>query len=170
MDPESLIARITEHDSRLRQLVSTKSPVTFPDDLTLRQLQLLLVIRATPRTTGQALAEAQQVSTPTISGLVDRLVGKGLLVREPDTADRRRVLLSLSDAGHAVLDDLEGMGNRHRDRVLSRLSVEELADLERIYGRLVDVATQVAGESAAGESAAGGPEPGDERSGARGDR
>lgn len=160
MDPESLIARITEHDSRLRQLVSTKSPVTFPDDLTLRQLQLLLVIRATPRTTGQALAEAQQVSTPTISGLVDRLVGKGLLVREPDTADRRRVLLSLSDAGHAVLDDLEGMGNRHRDRVLSRLSVEELADLERIYGRLVDVATQVAGEA----------EPSGERSGARGDR
>lgn len=150
MDPESLIARISEHDSCLRQLVSSWGPVTFPDDLTLRQIQLLLVIRATPRTTGQALAEGQQVSTPTISGLVDRLVGKGLLVREPDTADRRRVLLSLSDAGHKVLDDLEGMGNRHRDRVLSRLTAAELADLERIYGRLVEVAEQIGVEQSSG--------------------
>lgn len=155
MDAESLIARISEHDSCLRQLVGTWEPVEFPDDLTLRQIQLLLTIRATPRATGQALAEAQHVSTPTISGLVDRLVTKGLLVREADTADRRRVLLTLSEAGQQVLDDLEGLGNRHRDRVLTRLTTEELADLERLYGRLVEVAAQIGEELAAGAAPAG---------------
>lgn len=147
MQPKALIERIAEHDRSIRQVVSRwGGDVSFPDDLTLRQIQLLLVVRATPRATGQALAAALQVSTPTISGLVDRLAGRGLLSREPDTQDRRRVLLTPSPEGSRVLEDLEDLGSAHRDRILIRLTDDELADLERIYGRLAEVASEIDAE------------------------
>lgn len=57
-----------------------------------------------------ALAAAIGVALPTMSLLVDRLVRAGLVRRERDPADRRRVLLRLSAAGdrirasHSLLD------------------------------------------------------------------
>lgn len=39
------------------------------------------------------------VTPATVCGIVDRLETRGLLLRERVTADRRRVLITLSDAG-----------------------------------------------------------------------
>ena len=50
------------------------------------------------------LAKADRCSQPTMSNLVQRQEDNGLVRREPDPADSRASLISLTDAGRAELD------------------------------------------------------------------
>ncbi|AWC21728.1 MarR family transcriptional regulator [Aminobacter sp. P9b] len=54
-----------------------------------------------------ALAERLGIEAMTLSGLVDRLEGKGYVARQPDPADRRAKLVTLTDAGAAVVAQIE---------------------------------------------------------------
>jgi DNA-binding MarR family transcriptional regulator len=45
------------------------------------------------------LGRATAMDPATIQGVVRRLMGRGLVVRNPDPADRRHAMLALSDAG-----------------------------------------------------------------------
>ncbi len=51
------------------------------------------------------LADAQGVTQPAMTGLVGRLAAQGLVDRLPDPADRRGVLVALTDAGRVLLAD-----------------------------------------------------------------
>jgi DNA-binding MarR family transcriptional regulator len=49
------------------------------------------------------LAAAEQVAQPSMTALVGRLEGRGLVRREPDPADRRAVRVAITDAGREQL-------------------------------------------------------------------
>lgn len=148
---EALIAQLREHDQAVHQLASRIiPPPLLPNDLTLRQLQVLVVIRAQPGVTGQELAGHLQVSTPTVSGLVDRLVGKGLLSRHTDPQDRRRVLLTPTDRALETLAEMESLRSRISREALLRLTVPELEMLVTVSGRLREIAEEMAQEHEAG--------------------
>jgi DNA-binding MarR family transcriptional regulator len=49
------------------------------------------------------LAAAEQVAQPSMTALVGRLEGRGLVQREPDPADRRAVRVAITDAGREQL-------------------------------------------------------------------
>lgn len=68
------------------------------------------------------LAKEERVTQPGISLLVNRLAGRGWAQRIPDPADGRAVLVSLTAAGEAALDQL-----RAEYRALLH---EEMATLE----------------------------------------
>lgn len=118
-------------------------PVATSADLTLRQLQVLALLRATPGTTGQQLADAMGVSTPTMSGIVDRIASKGWLGREQDPQDRRRVLLRLTPEAEAMLAELEVPVHRAKALLLDRLDEADLRDLARLTDRMRDAAREV---------------------------
>jgi len=67
--------------------------------LTGPQLVCLRQVLKEEGTTPGALARAVSLSQPTVTGIVDRLADRGLLDRRRDANDRRRVLLSPTDAG-----------------------------------------------------------------------
>lgn len=72
------------------------------------------------------LAEAEQVRPPTMSRIVDALVGAGLVTRDIDPASRRSVRIAATEAGTRLLED----GRERRVRALvARL--EGLTDYER---------------------------------------
>lgn len=50
------------------------------------------------------------VSTAAVTGLVDRLEEKGMVVRQPDTFDRRSVYVYETAVGTRCLEKLEGAG------------------------------------------------------------
>ena len=73
-----------------------------------------------------ALAAAEQVSPPTMSRIVEALAKRGLVTREGDPDNRRRVVIAATDAGRALLE----AGRERRVRALEeRLAC--LADSER---------------------------------------
>ena len=77
--------------------------------LTGQHYQAMLVLRACPegrRVTINDLAQQLFIKHNSAVGLVDRLVEEKLVVREPSTADRRKVELHLTARGRHVLAKL----------------------------------------------------------------
>jgi DNA-binding MarR family transcriptional regulator len=78
------------------------------------------------------------LSQPALSRMVDRLAERGLVERKADPADRRGVLLSLTEAGRDVQREI---GRRHARSVAQALTAElspaELGQLEIICQKLV---------------------------------
>src|SRR5579884_3756273 len=75
--------------------------------ITPQQHLLLLVVRghrSYPRVTVGDLANALQIRQSSASLLVDRCVKRGLIDRREDPEDRRRVVLTLTKMGQAILD------------------------------------------------------------------
>jgi DNA-binding MarR family transcriptional regulator len=83
------------------------------------------------------LQEHVLLSQPALSRLVDRLVGRGLVQRDPDPSDARVVLISLTASGR---DIQRAVGRRHARHVAAamteRLGTGALEELENLCGRL----------------------------------
>lgn len=140
-DRDELCADIAAAEADLHAAAMRLVPsLPIPTDLTIRQLQVLAYLRWSPDATAQQLAEALGVSTPTMSGIVDRVTTKGWVGRRSDPEDRRRLLLRLTPAAERILADLETPTRRARTMLLEGLDDDELADLARVYGRLREVA------------------------------
>ena len=71
-------------------------------DLSVPQFRTLAFLSRHPGSSLSAAAEHIGLTLPTMSVLVEGLVQRGLVVREPDARDRRRVLLTLTTTGQAL--------------------------------------------------------------------
>jgi DNA-binding MarR family transcriptional regulator len=154
-----LTQRIVRAEEELHAVVVRwLEPVQMPADLTLRQVQVLALVRAAPDATGQELARVLDVSTPTMSGILERIVTRGWLDRRPDPSDRRRHLLQVTGEGEAVLAALEGPPRKARARLLEELEVDELDDLGRLVGRMLEAGRRIAEDDASAAAARTGPD------------
>lgn len=78
-----------------------------------------------PMTPGR-LAELSELSTGTVTGVLDRLERGGFVRRERDATDRRKVLVVPQEEGLARLAQGYTGHGAHTDAVLARRSPEEL--------------------------------------------
>lgn len=97
------------------------------DELTLSQTSALVRLDREGPATASELAAAEGIRPQSMATIVSRLYDRGLVVRDPDPVDGRRVLVSLSDAGRAGLRG----AREEKSRRLSRAIAEELTPEER---------------------------------------
>src|SRR5580704_14088332 len=71
------------------------------EELTLQQLQVLGLIAGGTRSSG-AIATELAVRLSTLTGLVDPLCSRGLVVRRRDPGNRRCVIVDLTPDGEAI--------------------------------------------------------------------
>jgi DNA-binding MarR family transcriptional regulator len=71
------------------------------------------------------LAEATGLTSGGVSGVLDRLERGGLIRREPDPSDRRRVIVGIADEQRAVLDELFAASRASIDDALHRQYSEQ---------------------------------------------
>jgi DNA-binding MarR family transcriptional regulator len=81
------------------------------------------------------LAEAVGVDAPYATLIVDSLEERGLVERQPDPADRRRKLVTLTAAGNAAIEKLLRI-EREPPPGFARLSSAELEALEGLLRRV----------------------------------
>jgi DNA-binding MarR family transcriptional regulator len=87
---------------------------------------LALIVRAGPLPTG-ALAPELGVGVTAVTGIVDRLERAGYVRREPDPADRRRVLLVADESRAPDLGGILADLGRELDAVLAKYDEREKA-------------------------------------------
>ncbi len=89
-----------------RKIGKTLRPMFHQLELSHSDLVVLFIMgkRKTSRATD--LAEAIGLPASTLTGVLDRLAGQGFLVREPDPADRRSLLLTATPALYTFLRGL----------------------------------------------------------------
>ncbi len=75
-------------------------------DLGMGQLKAVVALATNDRLCVGELARALDISEPSASLLVDRLVQRGLALRETDPEDRRRTLVAASGEGSALVERL----------------------------------------------------------------
>jgi DNA-binding MarR family transcriptional regulator len=99
--------------------------------LTRAQLRILVrLLQDGPSAVGQ-LAGQFKVTLPSITATVDRLVQQGLVTREDDPADRRRVINRLTPQGATLIERLQEGKRARLVAALERLSSDELDHLRR---------------------------------------
>ena len=123
----AVLQQLFELNSRVHdRAVGLVGPMPLPPDLTMQQVRVLDHIAKDPGIAGHELGERLGVSAPTASGLIDRLVEKGLIVRVDDPDDRRVRRLQPTDLGLDVIRQMDSMFGRALGVVIKLLSLEDL--------------------------------------------
>jgi DNA-binding MarR family transcriptional regulator len=113
---------------------------TTPGDLTLPENAALTRLNRSGPTTSSALAKLEQISPQSMGATLAGLEARGLVARRADPVDGRRVLLSLTEAGHRLLQGKRNARNEQLAKALSarftpgeiRLLAEAAPLLERL--------------------------------------
>ena len=75
-------------------------------NMTCRQMAILALVEENPGVSNGPIADALEISRPVITRAADKLVEMGLMYREQDSEDRRKVCLTVTAAGQQLLRDL----------------------------------------------------------------
>lgn len=82
------------------------------------------------------LAEHLRIAPRSATEVVDDLQAAGLAERHPDPADRRAVLVTLTDEGVRVSRDIREARQAAGERFFATLSADDRAELGRLLRRL----------------------------------
>jgi DNA-binding MarR family transcriptional regulator len=109
---------------RLRAMKAEEGEITLPESAALTRLD-----RGGPATAA-ALARAEQISPQAMGVTLAALEARGLITRQPDPGDGRRVVLSVSSEGLEVLRHRRSRRTQElADALAEGFSADELATL-----------------------------------------
>jgi len=123
----ALLAEIFALHGRVHdEALAIAGPMPNPSDLTMQQLRVLGFIAKEPGLSGHELGDRLGVSAPTASGLVDRLVEKGLLQRTDDPDDRRVRRLHVTTQGMDLIRQMDSLVERAMIKVIKMMTLDDL--------------------------------------------
>ena len=126
MPKEELTARLLE---LLERMPFQRTPAGFecpPDvELTMPQFRVLALLSRGPRRMSE-IATFLGVALSSATGMVDRLVDRGLAARSHDRADRRVVTCRLTERGSRAFQQHWQIGRSHIEQTAKLLKEHEL--------------------------------------------
>lgn len=119
-------------------------------DVTLPRFDLMAQLYRAPKpmTLGE-LSQRMMVSNGNVTGLVERLVGQGLISRRPSPEDRRAQLVSLTAEGRRFFRAMARANGDWIADILADLSAEEIETLMRLLAKTKASARKAIGNGAA---------------------
>jgi DNA-binding MarR family transcriptional regulator len=122
-----------------RALIAREEPVLDAHDISMWGYIVLTALVEQPVRTQTALAQAINADKSRIIGVLDELQERGLIHRQPDEADRRVHLLSLTPAGDRLRRSVEAGIRQEEEEVLELLAPADreafLRSLKALYQR-----------------------------------
>ena len=132
-DRAALIEELIEADRRLVNAVQRiTTPIESPD-ISLAQARMLFFIISHGPTRMGRLAQLLDVTMPTVTGTVDRMVQRGLVERQADPGDRRVVLVAMTEQGRVELEQLVGVRSKVMRQMLARMTRAEMEQLREVW-------------------------------------
>lgn len=111
-------------------------------EITGPQFALLEVLRNEGPQKMTDLAEKLCVTVGAVTLLGDRLIKTKLVERERLQTDRRVVLLSITQAGHDLVEQIVHVRNDVLEKYLGRLTEDELEQLSTLYKKMLNFGDQ----------------------------
>jgi DNA-binding MarR family transcriptional regulator len=105
-------------------------------DLTPPQFAALAKLGEAGPTSQNQLGVMVAMDAATIKGVIDRLNARGLVGLSPDREDRRRIIVSLTEEGRAIVDSLLPAAAAISGETLAPLNARETATLLRLLTKL----------------------------------
>lgn len=128
---------------RLHQVaVALFSELTADFGVTPVQYGALAAIARFPAIDQRSLAELVAFDTSTTGDVIRRLEGRGLLTRAPGVTDRRVKHVHLTEAGHALLKEIDPLVMQVQETLMAPLSSGEAAILMFLLRKLVTLSNE----------------------------
>lgn len=108
----------------------------FGDDLTPMQWAALAKLAEAGGCSQNLLGRLVAMDVATVKGVVGRLAGRGLALTRADPADRRRILVELTEAGLQLYRESEAKALQVTDRTLEPLDLTERETLLGLLRRM----------------------------------
>ena len=138
-DPE-VEGAITRMQAVMRRLKRDDAVAFADSDFTIEDYRTLHVLMVQPyptEATPAQLAEAAKVTRAAMTSRLDRLVASGLVTREVDPQDRRRVVVRPTAAGREAWDRYVYEGMARERQLLRALTERELVQLNALLRKVV---------------------------------
>ena len=140
-----VIEEILDLDSVVQHQLRNSWPESWLQiNLPLGSTRALLAIDGLNAHTPGRVADALGVSRTTVTGLLDRLEGEGLITRAIDPHDRRCFVLHLTEKGQTLVGEINGRRREHIRLGLAKMDTESLVALRQ--GMAALAAAMKAGE------------------------
>lgn len=141
MSGADLLTKVLELEHHAHQLMRQYSLDAWMGlNLTVPQLKSLFFIANHRDTSPGKLAVALGVTPANVTGIIDRLVEQGLVLRKENPNDRRALVLRVTEKGEALLANLRERRTTRMLEILSHMSAEDLSYLARGLASLVEIA------------------------------
>ena len=124
---DSCAAEILEVVPQVMRTIRGEMRQRRTSGLTVPQFRAMICINRQGQAALVEVAEYLGLTSATTCRMVDDLVGRGLAVSRPSTVDRRRIAVSLTPQGCALLEQAHQGTLARLEELLSSLSPAELA-------------------------------------------
>ena len=104
--------------------------------LTHTQFFVLVAIHSQGRPAMRTLSKNMQVSMPTMTGIIERLVEAQYVKRIAHAEDRRQVLVELTSQGQSVISEFQKAAMRRWQQVLTALNHKEIQAFNNVVDKL----------------------------------
>ena len=126
-----------------RRLISLDS-IADATGLTPARVEVLLLLHMAPRTLSELSADMNMVSSNT-SPIVRSLVERGYCERSACAKDHRKVMISLTDKGEEVVEQIRGLAGQQIGLLEKKLGPEGLEELYDCMSRLLKLLASTGG-------------------------
>ena len=118
-----------------REIINAYRPLLEEIDLTYPQYLVLLVLWENQKCTVNQLGEKLRLDSGTLTPLLKRLQGKGLINRKRSSVDERVVEISLTEDGKQIEQRAKNIPNQLAEAL--NLSIDELTALKEITCKIL---------------------------------
>lgn len=126
--------RLSVLSNRISQTIASAYAARFGIGVT--EWRVIAVLGRYPQLSANAVAERTAMDKVAVSRAVARLLERGLLQRDTHGDDRRRSVLELSAAGHALYGEVVPLALGYERALLSPLDAGERATLDALLSKL----------------------------------
>lgn len=103
-----------------------------PGGIAIEQFRVLKALEQEGPSPMGALATRVLVEPATLTKIIDRMTSEGLVFRQADPKDRRKVLVALAPKGIALSRELLNISAAHDEHIAQALPPVELSRIKRI--------------------------------------
>lgn len=142
-EPADAVVDAVLSASRVLVAVAARSLAGIGEDVTLAQYRTLVVLASRGPQNLVGLADALAVTPATATRMCDRLVKKGLVVRQSGEGDRRQIRLALSPAGGDLVRAVTDQRRREIESIVSAITPEQQVVLIDALSQFTEAAGEV---------------------------
>jgi MarR family transcriptional regulator for hemolysin len=135
MDKKEISLKFFETIPKLMHLVRSEVRAVTSPGLTIPQFRVLANLNRGLNKVGE-IAEHQGVSQPAMSKIIDGLVKRNLIRRQPSLNDRRAIDLAFTAEGRALFLKVKKTASKNFQKNLENISAKDLEALDQAMNSL----------------------------------
>lgn len=130
-----LISRIKQVGTRIFDRMLAASGI---DSFNGAQGRILYVLWQNDEISISSLSAQTSLANTTLTAMLDRMEGMGLIVRKPDPKDRRNRLIALTEKAKSLQDDYDRISQQMNELYYTGFSEDEILQFESYLQRVLN--------------------------------